>query len=71
MSDLTSEKIAEINEFIEGEAYVNYFLCAPPEFARPFRLEVKRLGSIWVIAIPAVDIAETKTEYWDWARANP
>jgi hypothetical protein len=55
MSELTPARIAEINEFGEAEAYVNYFLCAPPEFARSFRLEVKRIGSVWVTMLPAVD----------------
>jgi hypothetical protein len=55
MSNLTPAKIAAIIELGEADAYVNYFLCAPPEFARPFRLEVKRIGSVWVTAIPAVD----------------
>jgi len=55
MSDLTPEMLAEINEFVEGESYVNYFLCAPPEFAKPFRLEARRVGPVWVTAIPAVD----------------
>lgn len=54
MSDLTPEMLAEISGFREG-AHANYFLSAPPEFARPFRLEVKRIGSAWVITIPAVD----------------
>ena len=57
MSILTPSQITEINEFIEAEARVNYFQCAPPEFAQPFRLEIKRLGSTWVTMIPAVDHA--------------
>jgi hypothetical protein len=55
MSDLTPEKIAEINEFGEAEAHANYFLCTPPEFTRPFRLEVKRIGSVAVTMIPEYD----------------
>jgi hypothetical protein len=55
MSDLTPEKIAEINEFGEAEAHANYFLCTPPEFTRPFRLEVKRIGSVAVTMIPEFD----------------
>jgi hypothetical protein len=57
MSGLTPVQIAEINESIEAEARVNYLLCAPPEFSRPFRLEIKRLGSTWVTMMPAVDHA--------------
>jgi hypothetical protein len=55
MLDLTNEQIATLNEFGEAEAQTNYFLCAPAEFSRPFRLEVKRIGSIWVTMIPALD----------------
>jgi hypothetical protein len=55
MTDLTSARIVEINELAEAEAHANYFLCAPPEFAQPFRLGVKRIGSIWVTAIPEAD----------------
>ena len=57
MSDLTPEKIAEINEFGEAEAHANYFLCAPPEFTNPFRLGVKRIGSVVVTMIPEYDEA--------------
>lgn len=52
MPDLTPAKIAEINEFGEAGAQANYFLCAPPEFTRSFRLEVKRIGSVVVTMIP-------------------
>jgi hypothetical protein len=55
MSDLTPAQIAEINEFGEAEAHENYFLGASPEFAKPFRLEVKRIGSVVVIMIPEFD----------------
>jgi len=55
MTDLTPAKIVEINELVEAEAHVNFFLCAPPEFSRPFRLEVKRIGSVMVSAIPESD----------------
>jgi hypothetical protein len=57
MSNLTPAQIVDVNESIETEARVNYFLCAPPEFARPFRLEVKRIGPLWVTTIPKVDHA--------------
>jgi hypothetical protein len=55
MSNLTPAKIAEINEFGEAKAQADYFLCAPPEFVRPFRLEVKRFGSVVVTMIPEYD----------------
>lgn len=55
MSNLTPKKIAMLNEFGEAEAQANYFMCAPPEFARPFRLEVKRIGSVRVMMVPALD----------------
>jgi hypothetical protein len=57
MSDLTTERMLEVNELIEAEARVNYFQCAPREFSGPFRLEVKRIGSIFVTMMPAVDHA--------------
>ncbi len=57
MSDLTPEKIAALIELGEAEAQSNSGLCAPPEFARPFRLEVKRIGSAWVSMIPELDSA--------------
>jgi len=57
MSDLPPAKIVEINEFGEAEAQVNFFQCAPPEFSRLTRLEVKRIGSLWVFLIPALDHA--------------
>lgn len=55
MTNLTPAQIAEIVEFGESEAWANYFLCAPPEFVHPFRLEVKRIGSILVTMIPELD----------------
>ena len=55
MPVLTPEKIAEINELGEAEAQANYFLCAPPEFAHPFRVGVKRFGSTSVSMIPVLD----------------
>jgi hypothetical protein len=57
MSTLTPGQIAKIVESIEVEAGVNYFLCAPPEFSRPFRLDIQCLDSIWVTTIPTVDHA--------------
>jgi hypothetical protein len=55
MSNLTPEKIAALNEFGESEACANYYLCAPPEFVKKFRLEVKRFGSVLVTMIPELD----------------
>jgi hypothetical protein len=55
MSNLTTTQIIEMEEFGEAEAHINYFHCAPPEFSRPFRMEAKRLGSMWVSMIPIVD----------------
>jgi hypothetical protein len=57
MSNLTSEKIAILNEFGESEAWANYYLCAPPEFVEKYRLEAKRIGSVWVTMIPELDWA--------------
>lgn len=55
MNEMTPAKLIEIEEFGEAEAHVNYFHCAPPEFSRPFRLDAKRLGSMWVSIIPIVN----------------
>jgi hypothetical protein len=55
MSELTPEKNAALNEFGEAEAQANYYLCAASDFARATRLEVKRIGSVWVSMIPALD----------------
>ncbi len=55
MSTLTPAELVKINELADVAAEANYFLCAPPEFARPFRLDVKRIGSVWVTVIPELD----------------
>lgn len=55
MSNLPPEKIAMLNEFGESEAWANYFLCAPPEFVQKYRLEAKKIGSVWVTMIPELD----------------
>jgi hypothetical protein len=57
MSNLTSEKIAELNEFGESEAWANYYLCAPPEFVEKYGLAAKRLGSVWVTMLTGLDWA--------------
>ncbi len=55
MPILTPEEIASINEFGETEAWANYYLCAPPEFIKKYRLEVKRIGSVLVTMIPELN----------------
>ena len=55
MPDLPDEQIATINEFGEAEAQANSFLCAPPEYVRRTRLEVNRIGSVFVGMIPVLD----------------
>jgi len=57
MTDLTSEQIAILNEFGEADAWADYFLCAPPEFAREYKVEAKRIGSVRVTMIPGMDWA--------------
>jgi hypothetical protein len=57
MSNLTPEQMAALNEFGEAQALADYLRCAPPSFARPFRLEAKRVGSAWVSMIPELDSA--------------
>ena len=55
MEALTASEIAEVNEIGEAEAYLDYFRCAPPEFAQAFGLGVRQLGSIYVTIISKVD----------------
>ena len=55
MSNLSAEKISMLNEFGESEAWANYYLCAPPEFVKKYRLEAKQIGSVWVTMIPELD----------------
>jgi hypothetical protein len=55
ISNLTPEQIAEIVEFGEAEAQLSFGLYAPPEFARPFRLAAKRIGSLRLLMIPELD----------------
>jgi hypothetical protein len=50
-------QIALLSEFGEAEAWSNYYLCAPPEFAQHYRVEAKKIGSVWVTMIPEVDWA--------------
>jgi hypothetical protein len=55
ISDFSPAKMIEINEYTEAEAERSLFLYAPPEFARPFRLEAKRIGSVYITIIPELD----------------
>jgi len=55
MSEMTPEQIEALNEFGEADAQADYFLCAPPEVVKAFRLEVKSIGSVLVTMIPEYD----------------
>lgn len=55
MSTLPPLQLAALNEFGEANAWADYYRCAPAEFARKFRVEAKRLGSVWVTMIPELD----------------
>lgn len=55
MSTLTPEKIVMLNEIGESDAWANYYLCAPPEFVKKYRLEVRKIGSVWITMIPELD----------------
>ncbi len=55
MFDLTTAEFARLNELGEAEAWANYYLCAPPEFAREIRLKVQSIGSVKITAIPGID----------------
>ena len=56
MSSLTFEQIALLTEFGEADAWANFYLCAPPEFAEKYKLEAKRIGSVWVTMLPEMDV---------------
>jgi hypothetical protein len=55
MSKLSPEKLATLVEFGESEAMANQYHSAPPEFAKKYRSETKRVGSAWVHMIPELD----------------
>ena len=55
MPSLSPERVTELNEFGESDAWANYFLSSPPEFVQKYRLEAKRVGSVWVTMIPELD----------------
>ena len=57
MTELSSEQLANLIEFGEADAWANFFLCTPPEFAREYKVEAKRVGSVWVTMIPGMDSA--------------
>ena len=54
MSNLPPEKIAMLNEFGEADAIANAYLCMPHDFVKKYRMEAKRIGSVWVLMIPEV-----------------
>lgn len=55
MFDLSDEEIAILCESGESAAWTNYYLCAPPEFAKEYGVAVKNVGSIWVTTVPGMD----------------
>lgn len=55
MTELTPMQIAELNEIGEAEVQASFFQLAPHEFTQPTRADVKRIGSILVASIPALD----------------
>lgn len=57
MADLRPEKLAALNEFWESEARANYYLSAPDAFIKEYRLEVRRIGLLWVMMVPGLDWA--------------
>jgi len=57
MIDPTSEQLVNLIEFGEADAWENFFLCTPPEFAREYRVEAKRVGSVWVMMVLGMDSA--------------
>jgi hypothetical protein len=57
MPGLTPAMIAELNERVEADAQISLFRSVPPEFIRPFRMDVQSIGSVVVSMIPALDTA--------------
>jgi hypothetical protein len=55
MSPMNPKEIVALTEFGESVARMNYYLCAPPEFIKKFRLEVKHVGPVQVCMIPELD----------------
>jgi hypothetical protein len=55
MTELTPSQIAELNELGEAEVQASFIDCAPEKFTRPTRADVKRIGSVVVTLIPALD----------------
>ena len=52
MSALSAQQIAWLVESAETQAWMNYYACAPLEFALEHRVGARRIGSAWVTMIP-------------------
>ncbi len=52
MSSLTAEQVAWLVESAEAKAWMNYYTCAPLEFALKYGVGVQRVGSAWVTMVP-------------------
>lgn len=55
MYNLSSEKLMELVELGESEAWANSYLIAPEKFVNEYRLQVKRFGSVIVTMVPVLD----------------
>lgn len=56
MQTLTKREITLMSEITEAETRANYYLCAPANFAKKFKIQVKQIGSAWVTMVPGVDL---------------
>ena len=55
MQSMTPQKLADLNEFSEADAWANYYQSAPERFVKKYGLVAKRIGSAWVTMIPGID----------------
>jgi len=55
MQSLSSQELADLNEFSEADANANFYQYTPADFAREYRLEARRVGNVWVTMLPGMD----------------
>lgn len=56
MYNLSNEKLMQIVEIGEAEAWADSYLCAPKEFASEYQLQVKHFGPVIVTMVPRLDM---------------
>lgn len=55
MSPMSEAELAMLVEYGEADAWADYYLCAPHDFASQYRVAAKRVGSLWVTMISELD----------------